>query len=264
LLISCFILIAFSGCNSPQKMAKEYVLNAEMPKILFISSPVIYSEFYRPEKLKDSLNYFKPEKIMYFIDETFLNEFSEVYDKNMISAMRDRGFAVFEPDSVASFFSGAENSWQLSLQQVTFEEHRLNYEDEITFDDYSIIWDTVISECQLNVWFELSPVNADSTVPTHMFFSSVSIADDLKGRFVYSWSLGGYDYVYTFTEVEVIDLYFLMATAVLNHSDYLYDFFLNRYLHFSTPVKKTKGVYYKWDRSKQKLLPAGTARFLFL
>jgi hypothetical protein len=265
LLITGFVLLALlSGCHTSRKMAKEFVLSEEMPAILFISSPAVYSEFFRPDQLRDSLNYFKPEKILYFIDDIFINVFSATYDKIISAGMRERGFAVFETDSVAGFFSDSGDKWQLTLQQVTFEEHRLIYEDEITFDEYSIVWDTVVSEYQFNVWFELLPVNADTTVPTHVFFASASIVDNLKGRFVYDWGKGVYDYVYSFSEVEADDLYNLIAASALTHSDYLFDFFLNRYLHFSTPAHKNKGVYYTWDRMKQKLLPAGTDRFVFL
>ncbi len=257
-------LLSFWNCHPVRRTAQHFVQTENLPAILFFSTPAIYTEFFRPEEQRDSLNYYKPEKIMYYLDDTFLELFSVIYDSMLVNGLRSEGFRVFEQDSLADFFSFEGQKWQFSLQQITFEEHRLIYEDEITFTEYSVVWDTVISEFQFNVWFELLPVNKDTSVPAHVFFASLSISDDLEGKFVYDWGRGVYDYVYELTEVLSSDIMSLVAVAAIKHSEYLFDFFLNRHLYFSLPESKKSRIYYTWNRVKQKPVPAGYERFIFL
>ncbi len=263
-LICLIFSLLILSCSSPQRVAKEFLHKKELLPILYISNSAIYTEFYRPSEILDTLNYYKPEVLSSMLDDTLAGIMMNLYDEVFVDALRMYDFQVFTADSIAAFFSESRPAWQLSLVQTSIEEHRMWFEDEITFTDYSVIWDTVISQFQYNTWFELTPVNADSAIPTHLFFASVSVSDNINGRFVYDWGARVYSYVYDFYPVDVGDLFTLVASAAMTHGSYLFDFFLNRYVYFNCKKSEKMKFYFTYDIRKRKLLPAKENRFIFL
>jgi len=253
------------SCTGPKYLAKEFVKNDELPVILFIASPEIYTEFFRPVGFSDSLDFYKPEKIMHLLDDTLVSLLSEIYTNAISERIHARGFTLFEQDSIAHFFDNNYEKWQLQLVQLTFEEHRIVFEDELTFTDNSVQFDTVISEYQMNVWYELIPINADSTIPNHLLFASVSAQEIISGRFVYNQIVGEYIYKYEFFEANINDIFSMVAGASVSHANYLYDFFLNRYLYFNGNTHNNKiKQYYRYDIFRNKIIPALSNRFVFL
>lgn len=257
-------MILLSACAGPQRLAREFADKMELPAILFISDPNILIEFYRPDEPGDSLNFFKPEKISYFLDDTLLSDVISVYNNVFVESMRKKGFRVYESDAITQFFENSVEMWQLSPVQFSFEEHRIRMFDELSFTDYSIFFDTIISEYQFNVWIELNPVNGDSTVPSHLFFTSSNISDRIKGRFVYDWMKRIHRYSYDFIEVNAFSFYILTANAANSHASYLYDYFLNRYLYFHYSKSHKLKYYYSYDWNKRRIVPAKDKRFVFL
>jgi len=258
------LLLGLTACRGPQHTAKEFVKSPQLPSILFISDPNIYTEFFRPDEIRDSLNFFKPEKIMYMMDDTVVENLKYAYDQVFVRSATERGFQMFETDSIAGFFSSDMSRWQLSLVQITIEEHRVWFQDELNFNDYSVYFDTIISEFQFNVWFELIPVDADTSVPAHVFFSSVNVSDYINGKFTYDWGTRNYTYNYTFKPVNEYDVETLIISAAMKHADYLFDFYLNRYVFFNNHKTQKNKVYYNYDQRKKKVVPALDRRFVFL
>ncbi len=262
-LCICFSVLLFA-CAGYQRVAKEFVEKKDLPAILYISDPNVLVEFFRSDELRDSLNYFKPEKISYILDDTLIADIQSGYDRIMIETLKDKGFRVYETDSIAQFFINKELMWQLSPVQMSFEEHRVWMSDELPFTDYSLYFDTIVSEYQFNVWMELNPVNADSTVPSHLFFASSSVSDRINGRFVYEWLKRQYSYSYNFTEIDAYDFYVLTSGAAHSHAGYLFDYFLNRYIHFNYSQPHKLKNYYTYDWNRKKIIPAKEKRFVFL
>ncbi len=201
---------------------------------------------------------------MYFLDDSIVSVLKEQYDSLVMQSLREAGFSVYDHNNLTQFFGNKGLMWQLSPVQITFEEHRIWYSDELPFSEYSYYFDTIFSEYQFNVWYELSPVNGDSTVPVHMLFSSVKDSDRLRGRFIFDWNLKSYRYVYDFYESDSLVFLNISADAAKKHANYLYDFFLNRYLYFNSSGKNEKYVYYTFDREKRKIEPARDNRFIFI
>jgi len=257
-------LVFLLACSSPKRVAREYARNVDLPSILYISTPFLYTEFHRPGEMGDSLNYFKPEKLVYALGDTLAEYLLNLYDSTFTASLRNMGFPLFSVDSIADFFSSERQKWQLSLVQASLEEHRIYIEDEVTFTDFSVVWDTVISEYQYNVWFELSPVNADSTVPVHLLFASTHVSDHVKGRFVYDWGARVYRYSYDFRDIIAEDFILLFKEAAITNAEYLYDYFLNRYLYFHYRNPQKIKLYYTYDHQKNKISPARGKRFIFM
>jgi hypothetical protein len=263
-LVTGLAFVMLLACSSPRRVAREYAENVNLPSILFISTPLMLTEFYPPAEISDSLNYFKPEKLFHMMCDSFAGDLLQVFDTTFTSSLRKMGFTVFNEDSIAGFFASGHHKWQLSLVQANMEEHRVLIEDEVTFTDFSVVWDTVISEFQYNVWFELTPVNADSTVPVHLLFASAHLSDQVKGRFVYDWGARVYRYVYDFKEIEGDDFLHLITEAANTNAGYLFDFFLNRYLYFHFRNPQKLKYYYTYNHEKNKISPARTKRFVFM
>jgi hypothetical protein len=258
------LLLVLTACRGPQQTAKEFAMSPQLPSILLISDPTIYTEFFRPDEIRDSLNFFKPEKIMHMMNDSVVENLKFAYNQVFVRSASEKGFQMYETDSITSFFSSNLSRWQLSLVQVTLEEHRVWFQDELNFSDYSVYFDTIISEFQYNVWFELIPVDADTSVPAHVLFSSVSVSDYINGKFTYDWGTRNYSYNYTFNPIDVYDIETMVIAAAMKHTDYLFDFFLNRHVFFNNKKSEKTKVYYSYDRRKKKVVPALDRRFVFL
>jgi hypothetical protein len=257
-------LILQTACHSPQHVVREFVSRSDLPALLYISDPAMFIQFYRPDELTDSLNYFKPEKIMYYLDDSIVQNLKTMYDQIFMKSLTEQGFSVYGPDSISAFFSVEHLRWQLSPVQITFEEHRILFSRELPFNDYTVYFDTVISEYQFNVWLELSPVNGDSTIPVHLLFHSASISDKMKGRFMFDWGLRAYKYGYDFSEADSFVFQQLVENTGSIHANYLFDFFLNRYLYFEKSKQPKKRIYYTYDAQRGKAIPARDNRFIFM
>ncbi len=263
--IIVFILLPQQACITPKQLAKKFVLEKILPNVLFFSDPNILTDFYRADIDTAKSAYYMPEKISYMLNDTNLRLIKQLYDSTFIEETLKYGFCLFGKDSVSQFFlAEAEQKWKLSIVQISFEEHRIMYEDKIRFMDYSVVFDTIVSEFQLNTWYELTPVNDDSLFTPFLLFASVNVYDIIRGRFQYNWKTRMYEYNYDLFEVTIDDIFNLSATAAIMHSNFLFDFFLNRYVYYNIKKPQKIKIYYSYDRFSKKIVPARNNRFIFM
>lgn len=258
------IVLGLSSCNEPLKLARHFSDNPDLPAILFISDPLVLIEFYPPDECNDSLNRYKPNKIFSMVEDSLTDAMASMFDTLFQEQSVEKGFQLYNTDSIADFFMLQKVKWQLSLVQLTFEEHRIMFSDVVNFADFDVTFDTVISSFEMNAWFELSPVNADSLLPVHLLFASANVADGIDGRFTFNKITGNYDYSYTFYPVITDDIVQLVFDASVVFSEYLFDFYMNAHVYFRLREPEKYKFYFHFDHEKSTVYPAGGNRFIFL
>jgi len=259
LIFLFFIVLSFS-CNSSKKLADEFVSLNKLPDILFISNPNVLIEFFPISDSSSNIN----EKLSHILDENSTKVIKEIYDSSFYKSLSHLGFDVYTNNDIAEFFANEDLSWQVSISQISIEEHQILYVDEVIVSDNILSFDTIISEYQFNVWFEVTPVNFDSEMPTHVLFSSINIRDFVDGNFYNNWATGQNDYKYNYQQIKQDDIFNLIINASEKHSNYLFDYFMNRYVFFYSEKSSNKKIFYTYNKDKGKVQQAYNDRFIFL
>lgn len=262
-LILLIILVLASSCANQKHYAWKFVKNPNLQPILVIYDDNLYTVYNKPDASFDSLMQNKPPLIDKLVDNTTLHKLKTIYDSTLIAELKQIGFQTYTEQNISEFFSLGKPSWQLLIKQITFEEYRYIFTDDLYFSDYYITYDTILSDYEMNVWLELSPINNDS-MPEYNFFSSFNMADMLKGKFTYNRNERLYKYDYSFYPIIENDFVNMAKNASLKHSQYLFDFFMNQFIFFNYKKANQTKEYMTFDRVNNKVIPAYTNRFIFL
>lgn len=256
--VICFFVSMIISCNSQKNIVNDFVRPENMPHILFISFPDIITKFFPSDFDLDSNLAFMPPKIHNMLSDSQIASFKSTYDSLFVNSSLRAGFKMFKADSIAQFFDKSNFGWQLNLLQITFEEHRFQYWDQVNYSNFSVIFDTIISSYEFNVWYELIPINNDSIKPI-ILFSTEIIQDELKGKFVFNRNLRNYEYQYEINEVNSDDILKLVVKSADNHTDYLLDYFLNKYLRSKNKINESQ--FLSFDRNRNKIVKSSGKRF---
>lgn len=254
----CLLIGIIISCNTQKKIANEFVRHENLPHILFISFPDILTKFFPSDFDLDSNLAFMPPKVHNMFSDHQIAEFKSNYDSSFVDASTKAGLKMFKVDSIAQFFDKSAYGWQLNLIQITIEEHRFQYWDQLDYSRYSVIFDTIISSYEFNVWYELIPVNNDTAKPV-VLFATETIQDKLKGRFVFNRISRVNEYQYEFEEVKAEDIANLVSKSADIHTDYLFDYFLNIYLKSNKKINDN--TFLSYDRNRNRIVNSNGKRF---
>jgi len=256
-------LLIIVACNPTRKIGEKFTTNPELPPILVLFEPELYINYHKPNDNVDSLLRDKPPHIDKIINNESFDTIAINYKAEFIEQLKSFGFNVFNSENISDFFSMDTTAYQMTFVQMTIEEHRVDFSDEIKLDVTSVAFDTIISVFEFNVWIDFVPVSND-TLPKHLLFSSHSVADKILGRFGYVRREGNYFYNYTFFPVNVDDIIDLSLYAAKNHANYLFDYFMNRYIYFKYRKSDRVKYYYTYDKETGKIYNANMNRFIFM
>jgi hypothetical protein len=260
-LFALFILA--TSCVNQKYYAWKFIKQPDLQPVLIISNPLLYKIYNEPDANIDSLMRNKPQLIHNLLDDTTLLNLKILYDSALFTNMRQMGFEIYTEENITDFFALGKPAWQLIIKQITFEEYRFIHSDDLYFPDYHITYDTILSDFEMNVWLDFSPVNND-TLPKYRFFSSFNVTDIIKGRFVYDRIDRLYRYDYSFYPVIEQDFFDMAQNSGLKHAQYIFDFFMNQFVFFNYKKASQTKEYLTFDRDQQKIIPANTKRFIFL
>lgn len=250
-------------CNTNKKIINEFLSKPNPPVVLYISNPEIVTKFIPSDFYADSNLAFLPAKIHNMLSDEEIISLKKQYDSLFVKSLREVGFNVLTSDSLTNFFEKSNNNWKLSLAQITIEERRFNYGDQVSFSGFDVLFDTVFSIYEFNVWFELIPINNDTIKPVVLFAGNF-VQDKINGRFVFNNNSRMYEYRYKFEEIKKDDISQLVVNSASTHSDYLFDYFLNKHLaKVENKVIETENLV-RFDRNRNRVVKAEKNRFFVL
>jgi hypothetical protein len=263
LLLSIFVLSAIGlmmSCSPEYKLAKNYIKQNPKGSILLMRPDFVYKSnmmrFDLSDKMsddeKDSVAFYRSSFVQYINDSAFLDE----YISSFVDRLLAGGFDVYAQEYIDSFMISGSPAYIVNLAQLQLDESRdTTYEATGESDDEGnfVYQDIQINTVHLNSWIELTELNADSGKVKKVFYASSLARDGISSR-LNIVPPGELRMTYKIDSLEMNDLYDLAAKSGRTYGNYLYDYFMNEYIHKSIPpwVQPQKYLHYDLDLNRVK------------
>jgi hypothetical protein len=272
IILLIFVLLqgGLASCSSEKQLVVKIRPQVSKRAILLMGTDILFKKnlntdsipgFKKMKKeVQDSALYYSSRFVQYLDDSLVLNSYLE----GMRDELQTLGFKVFMENEIDSIFRQTCPAYILNLAQAEMEEFIFPVSDKEVYDD-TLMYNKrfVLYGVNLNIWFELSAVNAEQELK--VLFSSHSARDQLKGGFQRHPLTLEVDYRYTVRNIEQADVFGLAGFSSNKDAGYLFDYFLNQDLAKENIIqKRSSQTYWHYDRIKNRLKPAGEWKFELL
>jgi hypothetical protein len=242
-------------------MAVDYLQTRKSTAILLMGTNYLY----KINKKTDSIPGFKKlsefqKDSALFVTSRFLKNLDdsillESYLENMAEELRQLNFSVYRESRLDTFLLLTTPAYILNLAQAELEEYAFPFTDVKTYDDtltYTKKFN--LNAVNLNCWFELTKLNADTAAA--VLFSTHSTSDQVKGKFVRHPLLFDVTYKYTIQRITQEEVVGLVSYSGTKDATYLNDYLLNAELKRNLPKDYKMSTYWHYDRSRNTIIPA--------
>jgi hypothetical protein len=245
-----------SSCSIEKKLGKEY-RETMVDSVALVMMP----EYVFKNNLKgyqfpgiDTLSQWEKDSIL-LTNSIFLKEFSDTaiiqeFKKNFIARISEYDYLVLEEPNLDSFLVTHTNGILVNIAQISLEEFVHPYSFGYDLMDESLtVKDIDLNAVSLNLWIEVSRLNA--TDKNKVFFTSDFITDDLEGYFRQYLFTGKIEFEYTIDTLSLAEINEFIARMGVRSADYLYEYFLNRYIQENIPQNYPIEIKpLRWDPEK--------------
>ena len=176
--------------------------------------------------------------------------------------LKKRNFKVFTEEDMTAFMKLDSGAYIFHIAQIELDEYYIPDSRSQMYDTLTFYKSFDLNAISINLWYEVSQLNSDQNNNTTLF-SSDYIDDKVNGFFRISFFTGEVDFVYNRKDITVDDLYSKASEFGISNAEYIYDYFLNKYIYtYYKGDKKPKYIHY--NAHSKKLYPAGQNRFIFM
>lgn len=272
LLISALFVLAvllLGSCSIERRLAYEYYRQRQSNAIMIIPADFVYKRNLKAWEIEgaeemddftlDSALYSNSKFVQYISDSIFL----EAYMNSLIDGLRKKGVKVYLQPDADLFLEETRTKHIVNVAQLLLEENV-----DLLFDpqqdmEYRFMGDFYLNTVVFSAWYEISGVN-EHDPKTAVAFADLTLSDRFDGRMRYYPFTGNMVYTYSVDSISVDDVYYLADAAGQEHSGYIFDYLMNRYIDQNIPPGKPRTVYYRYDFNTRMLKQASDERFEFI
>ena len=261
LLWTGFLLLFIAGCSPYKKVAKDYVESPPGHTFLILKPDFLYKDNLKEYQIgnKDSLTEAEMDSILFFSsiylkeieDRVFIDTLVENVEKNL----ERFGFNIYAEDQMEEFMALQKPAYVVNIAQIVLEEYVYPYEAEaVIYDEVVSVKDIDLNALNINIWFELNPVNTENEA-ARVLFASDQIYDDMEGRFIGGLFGSDLKFEYTVDSLKMDEVYYAGAALGRKYAMYFNDYFLNRYILKNLPSGYNLEEYYHYNPTSGKIYP---------
>lgn len=271
LISTLFVLTALllGSCSIERRLAYEYFRQRQNNAILIIPAEYVYKRNLKAWEIEgakemdeftlDFALYSNSLFVQYISDSIFL----ESYMNSLIESLRGKGVKVYLQPDADLFLEDTRTKHIVNVAQLLLEESV-----DLLFDpqqdmEHRFMGDFYLNTVVLSAWYEISGVN-EHDPKTAVAFADITLSDRFDGRLRYYPFTGNMVYTYSVDSIGVDDVYYLANAAGQEHSGYIFDYLMNRYIDRNIPSGKPRTVYYRYDFNTRMLKQASGERFEFI
>lgn len=259
-----FLLTVVISCSSEKKLAKQFINSKDTVNILLLKTDYIFKKNLKvkadtiPVSGNDSVGADQFEIIGSVNNKTL----TDLLFTGIIDELKKRNFRIYTEDNMNAFMKLDSDASIFHLVQVELDELYTPYTASQMYDTIIYYEDFNLNTVSINLWFELSHLNSDDE-KSSVLYSTMKISDKVDGYFRRSFLTNGVKFYYDRKNVSSDDVYTLALYFGENNAEYIYDYFLNRYVYIKYKGKK-KLKFLHYDYKVKKISLAGHKRFIFM
>ena len=254
-IIILLVVIPFfmASCQVERDIAREFVQQDNDISVLLLTDTTLYK---LNDKVKDIPNFdslsVDVQDSLWMANTLYLDS---VDDKKVINTLYSRikseleyfEFHVYTMKNKKDFDALNSEAYIFKISQVELEEDKYTYTNEYSFPHDTTVYfkNHDLNKIDLNCWFDLIPKDS-STDHKKVFYNSFSIEDKLDGSF-YKDQSNSVKYKYRIIPIQLNDIYYLTAYSGNKHANYLFNYFMNKYIRAEMPPGFSAEGYYSLD-----------------
>jgi len=255
------LLLFMMGCSPYKRVAKEYVEAPPGHTFLILKPEFLYKDNLKDYQIvnKDSLKEEEIDSILFFSsiylkgieDRVFIDTLVGNLEKNL----ERFGFNIYAEDQMEEFMALQQPAYVVNIAQILIEEYVYPYEAEaVIYNEVVSVKDIDLNALNINIWFELNPVNSEDEA-ARVLFTSDQIYDDMEGRFIGGLFGSDLKFEYTVDSLKIDEIYYAGTALGRKYAMYFNDYFLNRYILKNLPSSYNLEEYYHYNPSSGKIYP---------
>lgn len=255
----------FVSCSQERRLANAFIKSGDTTNVLFLqpeNAIILKKNLARADEKKgvdgsdsSSIN------AGIFLNELKNKTVTDLVYTNFTDGLKGRSFAIFSDKDMNGFMQLGKKSYIIKIAQIELDEFAIPFTASEQFDTMTYYEDFSLDAVSVNMWIEVTEVNGTQDT-TQVLYSNEQSSDAVDGYFTRSFS-GRVEYVYTRTNISTDKIYAMVADFGNMNAGYLYDYFLNKYIHERYKKKKIP-KYYHLDGNTGVLSPAGYKRYIFM
>ena len=253
LILSVF----FISCSVERKLAKEFVEETNKPPVVLKKPKKLYMVSYRETDkdtsgLKswqiDSIRFYESKYLQHLEQEKLLDNFNDSFYKEM----ERLGFNVHQGKEVAPLIGkDTVNPIIVSFPQMEMNEYVELYRDRGYVGNRVYYKNLDLDAIDLSTWLKLARHKSDKQ---KVFFINDSITDYIDGYFYLNRKAGRVKYRYEEHELEKGDIYKFMQDMGKNYAQYVYDYYLNRFIDLNRNKPSPREFLYHYDPVNEEIM----------
>ncbi|MCF8231186.1 MAG: hypothetical protein K9J27_03275 [Bacteroidales bacterium] len=257
IVAAAVLAVVFVGCSVDRRLAKEFVEETPKPPVVFKKPDKFYMVSYRETDkdttgLKswqvDSIRFYESKYLQHLDEEKLKDNFSQAFDKEM----ENLGFDVYQGKEVASLIGNdTVKPIIISFPQMEMNEYMELYRDRGYVGNQVYYKNMELNAIDLNTWLKLARHRTDQQ---KVFYMQDSITDYIDGYFYRDRKAGKVKYRYEEHILEKGDIYEFMKDMGRNYAQYVYDYYLNRFIDLNRDKAGQRRFLYHYDPVEQKFI----------
>jgi len=259
LILFLSLLIFLFSCSPQKKLAKTFIQSKDSINLLLLNSVddvlIAIDTASFMQNNDSSMNFLLP-KVNTVTAKNIL--YMVMYDE-----LKKYNIHLSNESDMSKFLSTNNHGRIFNMVQIQLEESAILYTDSREYDSKVYEKDYNLRNIGLNTWFETSQINDTSENISIVLYSSLEDNDKVDGSFKIDFFTSEVEYNFYKQELAKEKIYDLAYLSGSKNASYIFDFFLNEYIHKNYKGKKPL-KYYHYELSTGKISPAVNDRFIFM
>ncbi|MEA3505502.1 MAG: hypothetical protein U9R32_09975, partial [Bacteroidota bacterium] len=212
---------------------------------------LIYMVSYNPVKEDTAgMKGYQQDSLRFYNSDFLVDLDEEKLKMNFFSAFSDKfkayGFNVIPELKI----SDSSQILIVSIPQMELEEYKKEYVDEEIIGNKRYYKNFDLDALSFNTWIALSTSKSDGK---RVYFIHDTITDVVDGYFYYDFKKQLVKYRYKSHKMQTDDIYRFMKDMGKLYAQYIYNFYLNRYVDIHRKSDYTRKYLYHYNQPKDKL-----------
>jgi len=251
------VAFVFAGCSVERQLAKKFVEETEKPPVVLKKPKKFYMVSYRETDedttgLKswqiDSIRFYESKHLQHLEQEKLVNNFNTSF----YNEMERLGFDVHQGKEVAPLIGNdTVNPIIISFPQMEMNEYVELFRDRGYVGNRVYYKNLELNGIDLSTWLKLSRHKSDGQ---KVFFINDSITDYIDGYFYRNRNAGRVKYRYEEHTLEKGDIYKFMQDMGRNYAQYVYDYYLNRFIDLNRDKPQQRQFLYHYDPVNEEIM----------
>lgn len=257
LAVLAVLSVFFISCSVERRLAKEFVEETKKPPVVLKKPQKFYMVSYRETDkdtsgLKswqiDSIRFYESKYLQHLSQEKLVNNFNTAF----YNELEHLGFDTYQGKEVASLIGkDTVNPIIISFPQMEMNEYVELFRDSEYVGNRRYYKNLELNAIDLSTWLKLTRHNNDQQ---KVFFMNDSITDYVDGFFYRNRKSGKVKYRYNEHTLEKGDIYRFMKDMGKNYAQYVYDYYLNRFIDINRDKTSPREFLYHYDPVEQQII----------